>query len=308
MFSLQSYSNTDTLYANISATQAYDTILAYANNPYFVILDVRTAGEYATHIEGGVNIDFYNSNFSLIIDSLNKNKVYLIHCASGGRSGQVYTMMQAKHFKTVYNMIGGMNAWNTAALPSTSTVLPKLDFLNDSLLTFNTSVGNTDSILVTITNSKNSILHVSSSTSFAGTEFSSSFNNVSLQGARDYSFYVYYQPTDLLNDNIVISYESDGGIKHLYIIGNTSPNNIVSQSLNKININAYKFDNNLIIETNNKFIIYKAYLYNINGKLICIKEINNFSANINLNNINSGLYIVQIVTKENIKINKKIYL
>ena len=33
MFSIQSYANTDTLYANISATQAHDSILAYNNNP-----------------------------------------------------------------------------------------------------------------------------------------------------------------------------------------------------------------------------------------------------------------------------------
>lgn len=307
MLTLHTYANTDTLYANISAVQAHDTILAYTYNPFFVILDVRTASEYATHIEGAVNIDFYNPNFSLIIDSLNKNKIYLIHCASGGRSGQVYTMMQAKHFKTVYNMTGGISAWNSAAFPTTTVVYPKLDFLNDSLLIFNTTIGNTDSILVTITNSRNSVLHVSSNTSLNGTEFATSFNNISLFGARDYSFYFYYHPADLINDSIVVSVESDGGNKYFYIYGFTNQTSIEPTSLNnQLYLNAYKFGNNLFVSADKT--IYKVTISDINGKILYDKKTNNTQIVIELNNITSGVYIVSAVIDEKTAITKKLFL
>jgi len=307
MFSIQSYANTDTLYANISATQAYDSILAYNNNPFFVILDVRTASEYVSHIEGGVNIDFYNPNFSLILDSLNKCKIYLIHCQSGGRSAQVYTMMQTKHFKTVYNMLGGINAWNSASFPTTSIVAPKLGLLTDSVNFFNTNIGSIDSILVTLTNCKNSILNISSSTSLLGTEFSSSFNNINLYGARDYSFYIYYQPTDLINDSIIVLIESNGGNKTLYIKGNALPTNIKLIEINN-DIIISKSDNYINLRTNSNDIISNICLYDINGKKLIDKTNNETIVNCYIKNIKSGIYILHIVTSNNIHFTRKIFL
>src|SRR5262249_53991490 len=54
-----------------------------------VILDVRTPEEFKSfHIAGATNIDFHGPNFEQRINSLDKSKNYLVHCASGGRSGQ----------------------------------------------------------------------------------------------------------------------------------------------------------------------------------------------------------------------------
>src|SRR5689334_11790705 len=54
-----------------------------------VILDIRTPEEFKSfHIAGATNIDFQGPNFEQRINSLDKSKSYLVHCASGGRSSR----------------------------------------------------------------------------------------------------------------------------------------------------------------------------------------------------------------------------
>lgn len=109
---------TDTLIKNISVVQADSLIQANTANPDFIIIDVRTPSEYnAGFIEGAININYYASNFSAIIDTLNRNKMYLVYCGSGTRSAKARDTMQRKHFVTVYNMIGGTGAWVGAGYP-----------------------------------------------------------------------------------------------------------------------------------------------------------------------------------------------
>ncbi len=108
----------DSTHRSISVLQADSMIQANTGNPDFVILDVRTPGEVANgYIANSININYYDSNFAAQLDALDHNKVYLIHCQSGGRSAQVYNMMISKHFVEFYNMLGGMNAWIAAGLP-----------------------------------------------------------------------------------------------------------------------------------------------------------------------------------------------
>src|SRR4051812_5963336 len=48
-----------------------------------VVLDVRTVKEYqAGHIPGAVNIDVNAGDFDKKVAELDKNKTYLVHCAS----------------------------------------------------------------------------------------------------------------------------------------------------------------------------------------------------------------------------------
>src|SRR5215210_7073365 len=52
-----------------------------------VVLDVRTVKEYqAGHIPGALNIDVNAGDFEKRVAELDKNKTYLVHCASGVRS------------------------------------------------------------------------------------------------------------------------------------------------------------------------------------------------------------------------------
>lgn len=82
-----------------------------------VVLDVRTPKEYAEgHIEGATNINFYDEDFAERMKAKPKDKTYFIYCRSGGRSGKTLAMMKKAGF-TIYDLKGGMIAWNKANKP-----------------------------------------------------------------------------------------------------------------------------------------------------------------------------------------------
>jgi rhodanese-related sulfurtransferase len=109
---------TDTLIKNVTVVQADSLIQSNTTNPDFIIIDVRTPSEYGNgFIQGAININYYAANFGAIIDTLDKNKMYLVYCGSGTRSAKARDTMQRKHFVTVYNMLGGTGAWVGAGYP-----------------------------------------------------------------------------------------------------------------------------------------------------------------------------------------------
>ncbi len=117
-FALFLDAQTDTIYRNLTVVQSDSLIQAHPGDTNFVILDVRQSGPYNSgHIQNAINIDYYASNFSSLIAALNHNKIYLVHCQSGSRSAATFAMMQTQHFREVYNMLGGMNAWLGAGYP-----------------------------------------------------------------------------------------------------------------------------------------------------------------------------------------------
>ena len=78
------------------------------------LLDVRTPGEFKKgHIPGAINIDFLDDNFSMRIDSLDKNEQYEVYCHSGGRSDDATKLMQKKSFKRILHFDGGFSKWLT---------------------------------------------------------------------------------------------------------------------------------------------------------------------------------------------------
>ena len=99
---------------DITPEEAYDLIWNNSGNDNFVIIDVRTPGEYADgYIKDAVNIDYYSKTFIDDIDKLDKNRTYLIYCRSGGRSGGALDTMEELGFREVYNMLGGITQWES---------------------------------------------------------------------------------------------------------------------------------------------------------------------------------------------------
>jgi rhodanese-related sulfurtransferase len=85
-----------------------------------VVLDVRTPEEFAAgHIAGATNIDFNADDFQKKLEQLPKDQTYLVNCAIGGRSAKACKLMNQLDFKSVYNLKGGMNAWEDAGKPVT---------------------------------------------------------------------------------------------------------------------------------------------------------------------------------------------
>lgn len=83
------------------------------------LLDVRTPAEWNEGIiEGATMMNFYDSDFKQQLEKLDKEKPVAVYCKSGGRSGQAMGMMQEMGFKEVYNLNGGIGAWNNAGEPT----------------------------------------------------------------------------------------------------------------------------------------------------------------------------------------------
>jgi len=105
---------------NITPPEAFTLIQDNQDNPDFMIIDVRTPQEFdEEHIENALNIDYYSETFRDELNKLDKNKTYLIHCRSGGRSGRALAIMAELNFREVYNMSGGINQWKAEGLPTT---------------------------------------------------------------------------------------------------------------------------------------------------------------------------------------------
>src|SRR5580765_4509888 len=89
-----------------------------ASDKKVVVLDIRTPQEFnQVRIAGAKNIDFQASDFEQRIDSLDKSKSYLVHCASGGRSTHSLALFKKHAFQSVYHLDGGIKAWQKAGLP-----------------------------------------------------------------------------------------------------------------------------------------------------------------------------------------------
>lgn len=83
----------------------------YNNSKQPVLIDVRTAGEFASgSIPGAKNIDLMSADFKKVIASLDKSRNYFLFCRSGNRSAQACDIMADQGFN-VYNLKGGIGAW-----------------------------------------------------------------------------------------------------------------------------------------------------------------------------------------------------
>ena len=78
-----------------------------------VILDVRTEEEFESgYIKGALNMDIRGgADFLASIESLDKSKSYFVYCRSGARSGQACQLMSQMGFSALYNLDGGVLAW-----------------------------------------------------------------------------------------------------------------------------------------------------------------------------------------------------
>ncbi len=82
------------------------------------VIDVRTPKEFkAGHIANAVNMHLYDKDFEQRLDKLDKNKPVYVYCKVGGRSAEAVEIMQAKGFKKIVELDGGMDAWTEAGKP-----------------------------------------------------------------------------------------------------------------------------------------------------------------------------------------------
>lgn len=97
---------------NLNPSEAGSFIAENSGNENFTVLDVRTPEERTEGcIKNSLNIDFYEESFSDELSKLDKTKTYLVYCRSGRRSGESVKLMEKLGFENVYNLDGGIGAW-----------------------------------------------------------------------------------------------------------------------------------------------------------------------------------------------------
>src|SRR5438445_11465907 len=80
-----------------------------------VVLDVRTKKEFENgHIPGAVNLDVNAADFDQKIGELQKDKVYLVHCAAGVRSARACDKMSRLGFPHLVDLAPGFKGWEKA--------------------------------------------------------------------------------------------------------------------------------------------------------------------------------------------------
>ncbi len=117
LFSCEKSNGQSNEFTNIDVKEAYKMI---SEDSSIVLIDVRTPGEYngpLGHIKGAElkpvqQIEQWSSQ----LDSVKDKKILLV-CHSGNRSGFASRYLQKKGFAHIYNIMGGMLAWNRAGLP-----------------------------------------------------------------------------------------------------------------------------------------------------------------------------------------------
>lgn len=98
--------------------QSFEKKLNESKEP--ILVDVRTSGEYAQgHLANAVLIDIYSSDFKSRVSKLDKSKPVFVYCKAGSRSSSAVDVFTDLGFKEIYDLSGGINAWQRANKPIT---------------------------------------------------------------------------------------------------------------------------------------------------------------------------------------------
>lgn len=97
----------------------FDSLINALSNEQ--LLDVRTIEEYrGGHLENSINYDWNDATFQENAKSLDKSKPVLVYCRSGNRSGQAADYLREQGFTQVYELEGGITAWESEGRPVTA--------------------------------------------------------------------------------------------------------------------------------------------------------------------------------------------
>jgi rhodanese-related sulfurtransferase/glyoxylase-like metal-dependent hydrolase (beta-lactamase superfamily II) len=82
------------------------------------VLDVREQDEWdAGHIDGAVRMNFKHLSDGYRSLGLDPEQPVVVYCASGNRSSTAGSLLEARGFKRVHNLVGGIDAWREAGYP-----------------------------------------------------------------------------------------------------------------------------------------------------------------------------------------------
>jgi rhodanese-related sulfurtransferase len=95
---------------DITPAQLEDRIKDKSDNNY-IIVDIRDEASYEeAHVPGAINIPLNQLGYSLY--GLDRTKDIIVYCFTGVTSEVACQILVNAGFKDVYNMMGGIKAWN----------------------------------------------------------------------------------------------------------------------------------------------------------------------------------------------------
>ncbi len=88
------------------------------NHKDAAVIDVRPAADFATgHILNAINIPMNGFKNQMAVLGKYKGKPIIVNCKSGGQSMAACEQLRKQGFEEVYNLKGGVLAWQAANLP-----------------------------------------------------------------------------------------------------------------------------------------------------------------------------------------------
>ena len=106
---------TEAVFEDVTAPEAKELL---SGPDDITVLDVRTPAEFESeHIKNAINIDYKADDFREKLAELDRDKHYVMHCRSGGRSTPALEIMKELGFNKVSHMNKGLISWTEAGLP-----------------------------------------------------------------------------------------------------------------------------------------------------------------------------------------------
>lgn len=101
-----------------SSSQTKDTTPVMSLTPAPIVIDVRSAAEFAEgHVPGAVNLDINNGSFQAKLSSLDNSVGYALYCRSGSRSAMAAELMATAGFADVRDLGALESAAQSLGLP-----------------------------------------------------------------------------------------------------------------------------------------------------------------------------------------------
>jgi len=111
-------------YTDIDVVTAY-SMITNGSYPNLIILDVRTQSEYdERHLENSILIPVTELESRINELSQYKDTEIIVYCRTGARSAQASSILDFNNFTKVFNVLGGINAWESAGYPIIPINLP----------------------------------------------------------------------------------------------------------------------------------------------------------------------------------------
>ncbi|MDP6922373.1 MAG: rhodanese-like domain-containing protein [Lutibacter sp.] len=82
------------------------------------LVDIRSPEEFASgHLQGAVNINYFDENFLTQLATFNKEQPLFIYCRSGNRTAKASPAIRASGFQKLYDLAGGIKQWKASGYP-----------------------------------------------------------------------------------------------------------------------------------------------------------------------------------------------